>query len=76
MTTHWTPFPQPTTNQPTNSHVCEFDEILKEFHEDFHGSGQIQQSMKSANRSTLFKRSQPTTYLALARLSGSVFSVD
>ncbi len=35
------PFPQPTTTQPTNpGRVCEFGEILEQFHEDFHRSDQ------------------------------------
>jgi hypothetical protein len=33
-------FPQPATTQPTNPDVCDFGEILEQFHTDFHRSDQ------------------------------------
>jgi hypothetical protein len=34
-------FPQPATFQPTKPDVCEFGEILEQFHADFHRSDQM-----------------------------------
>jgi hypothetical protein len=47
--------PQPTTNQFTNTNVCEFGEILEQFHEDFHRSDQTITQYEDTQLRALFE---------------------